>query len=87
MSRELGVHSRDGRLLVQCWVAELQQLTPLALGSRLLAQLPMPPPSGDGNRLRFWGTLLHENLIVEGYDNRRYKGSQTSGSLGNDLIM
>ena len=81
MPRELGVHSRYGRLLVQCRVAELEQLTPLALGSRHLGQLPTPPPIGGGNRLQFWGTLLHGGLIGEGYDNRRYKVSRTTGCL------
>ena len=53
----------------------------------LLPQLALSPTLGDENHLRFWGTLLHKNLVVEGYDNRRYNGSQTSGSFGNDPIM
>ena len=87
MLSKLGVHSCDCRLLGQYWVGEQQRLPPVALGSRLLAQLPTPPPSGDGNHLECWGTFLHGNLVVEGYDNRRYNGSQTSRSLGYDLIM
>ena len=87
MLSKLGVHRCDCRLLVQCWVIEQQQLPPVAPGSRLLQQLPTPPPSRDGNHLRFRCTLLHENLIVEWYDNRRYNGSRRSESLGNDLIM
>ena len=84
---ELPVQSCDGRPLVQGWVGEQQPLPPLALGRRRLPQLPMPPPSGDRNHLRFWRTLLHKNLIVEGYDNRRYNSSRTSRSLRNDVIM
>ena len=69
----LGVLSHNGRLLVQCEVAEHQRLQPVAFGSRLLVQLTLPPPSGDGNHLWFWSTLLNENLMVEGYHNRRHQ--------------
>ena len=87
MLSKLRVHIYDRRLLIQCWVGEQQRLPPVAHGSQPLAHLPTPPPTGDGNHLGFWDTLLHENLIVQGYDNRQYKGCQTSGSLANKLIV
>ena len=53
MLSELPGQSWDSRPLVQGWVGEQQPLPPVALGSRPLPELPIPPPSGDRNHLRF----------------------------------
>ena len=53
----------------------------------LLPQLALSPTLGDGNHLRFWGTLLHKDISSRVTITRRYHGSGPRGSLGNDLIM
>ena len=85
MLRELcreGCHRGFG---LQFGIGEQHQHAPLPK-RLLLPELALLPTRGDGNHLHFWGTLLHEDIIVEGYDNRRHNGSGRRGTLGNNLI-